>query len=84
MSIIIPPWILGLRNCYTRLEQVSTMCYPTGSFLIHFLTTDIALTRVFILYLEYEHDNIHLAIAPAHMVPPTVAAFNPVFWLHHE
>ncbi|KAF2005946.1 Di-copper centre-containing protein [Amniculicola lignicola CBS 123094] len=33
--------------------------------------------------LEATHDVIHVEMAPAHMVPPAVSAFDPVFWLHH-
>jgi tyrosinase len=33
--------------------------------------------------IESNHDTIHVEMAPAHMVPPAVSAFDPVFWLHH-
>lgn len=29
------------------------------------------------------HNNIHIKFAPGHMTPPSVAAFDPIFWLHH-
>jgi tyrosinase len=33
--------------------------------------------------LEYIHDTIHVEMAPAHMVPLGVSAFDPIFWMHH-
>lgn len=33
--------------------------------------------------LESVHNNIHVHFAPGHMTPPDVAAFDPIFWLHH-
>ncbi|KAF2272084.1 Di-copper centre-containing protein [Westerdykella ornata] len=33
--------------------------------------------------LEAVHDSIHVEMAPAHMVPVAVSAFDPVFWMHH-
>jgi tyrosinase len=33
--------------------------------------------------LEGVHDTIHSEMAPAHMVPLAVSAFDPIFWMHH-
>jgi tyrosinase len=33
--------------------------------------------------LETLHNNIHADFTPGHMTPPAVAAFDPIFWLHH-
>lgn len=33
--------------------------------------------------LEDVHNVIHLRFSPGHMTPPAVAAFDPIFWLHH-
>ncbi|KAF2008582.1 Di-copper centre-containing protein [Aaosphaeria arxii CBS 175.79] len=33
--------------------------------------------------LETLHNPIHVANFPGHMSPPSVAAFDPMFWLHH-
>ncbi|KAF2822336.1 Di-copper centre-containing protein [Ophiobolus disseminans] len=33
--------------------------------------------------IEAVHNNIHIKFAPGHMTPPSVAAFDPIFWLHH-
>jgi tyrosinase len=37
----------------------------------------------FIGNLESIHDTIHVTFGFAHMSDPSVAAFDPVFWLHH-
>ncbi|KAF2438104.1 Di-copper centre-containing protein, partial [Karstenula rhodostoma CBS 690.94] len=34
--------------------------------------------------IETPHNNIHNAMDPGHMSPPAVAAFDPLFWLHHS
>ncbi|KAL5407144.1 hypothetical protein PMIN03_007376 [Paraphaeosphaeria minitans] len=34
--------------------------------------------------IESPHNNIHNAMDPGHMSPPAVAAFDPLFWLHHS
>ncbi|KAH7132594.1 hypothetical protein B0J11DRAFT_601212 [Dendryphion nanum] len=33
--------------------------------------------------IETPHNTIHEQMAPGHMVPIAVSAFDPVFWLHH-
>jgi tyrosinase len=33
--------------------------------------------------LESIHNNIHIKFAPGHLMPTSVAAFDPLFWLHH-
>ena len=33
--------------------------------------------------IENVHNNIHIKFAPGHMTPTSVAAFDPIFWLHH-